>query len=225
MDKNLSRIPGLALFYSEVVQGVPPIFKHYVSNIPALHSVLVFVSIKSMLISKVRPEERFLFRRLEPKEHFIFRCVVRYGYKDVQDKQEPIEYQLVEKLKEFIREDFLLSQSQTTTNNGDIADEDGELQRDSSGVEEDESLVHSANQSKLQEALEREIEVVNKASEAGVFHLIGETEVSTCKGAGIGKKIMIDYAYNFLKKNLRQSSTVYQIPRERMLRIGMTYEL
>ncbi|KAK6260106.1 hypothetical protein SCA6_014580 [Theobroma cacao] len=119
MDTNLSRIPGLALFYSKVVQGIPPIFKHYVSNIPALHSVLVFVSIKSMLISKVRPEERFLFRRLEPKELRIFRCVVRYGYKDVQDKQKPIDNQLVEKLKEFIREDFLLSQSQTALNDGD----------------------------------------------------------------------------------------------------------
>lgn len=119
MDTNLSRIPGLALFYSKVVQGIPPIFKHYVSNIPALHSVLVFVSIKSMLISKVRPEERFLFRRLEPKELRIFRCVVRYDYKDVQDKQKPIENQLVEKLKEFIREDFLLSQSQTALNDGD----------------------------------------------------------------------------------------------------------
>ncbi|XVF32600.1 hypothetical protein REPUB_Repub17cG0096400 [Reevesia pubescens] len=105
-----------------------PSSKHYLSNIPALHSVLVFVSIKSILVSKVRLEERFLFRRLEPKDRHIFQCVIRYGYKDVQDKQEPSEKRLVEKLKEFIREYFLSSQYQTTAADVDTTDADGELQ-------------------------------------------------------------------------------------------------
>ena len=52
-DTNLCQMPGLALFYSELVQGIPPIFKHYVVNVPALHSVLVFVTIKSLPINKV----------------------------------------------------------------------------------------------------------------------------------------------------------------------------
>ncbi|CAN1253350.1 Potassium transporter 5 [Linum perenne] len=74
----LSRLPGLALFYSELVQGIPPIFSHYLANVPALHSVLVFVSIKSLPIGRVPIEERFLFRRVEPKELGMFRCVARY---------------------------------------------------------------------------------------------------------------------------------------------------
>lgn len=53
-DTNFCRIPGLAMFYSELVHGIPPIFKHYAANVPALHSVLVFVSIKSLPISKVK---------------------------------------------------------------------------------------------------------------------------------------------------------------------------
>ena len=52
-NTSLCRIPGLALFYSELVQGIPPIFKHYVVNVPALHSVLVFITIKSLPINKV----------------------------------------------------------------------------------------------------------------------------------------------------------------------------
>ena len=78
-DTNLCRMPGLALFYLELVQGIPPIFKHYVLNIPALHSVLVFVTIKSLPISKVPIEECFLFRRVEPKNENAFWFVVRYG--------------------------------------------------------------------------------------------------------------------------------------------------
>jgi KUP system potassium uptake protein len=81
-DTKFCRLPGLALFYSELVQGIPPIFKHYVANVPAIHSTLIFVSIKSLPISKVPVEERFLFRRVQPKDQNVFRCVVRYGYKD-----------------------------------------------------------------------------------------------------------------------------------------------
>ncbi|CAN1253349.1 Potassium transporter 18 [Linum perenne] len=77
-ETQLSRLPGLALFYSELVQGIPPIFSHYLANVPALHSVLVFVSIKSLPIGRVPIEERFLFRRVEPKELGMFRCVARY---------------------------------------------------------------------------------------------------------------------------------------------------
>ena len=100
-NTSLCRIPGLALFYSELVQGIPPIFKHYVANVPALHSVLVFISIKSLPISKVPVKERFLFRQVEPKELNVFRCVVRYGYTDVQNEQEPFEKVLIENLEVF----------------------------------------------------------------------------------------------------------------------------
>ena len=61
-DTKFFRIPRLALFYSELVHGIPPIFKGYAANVPALHSVLIFVSIKTLPISKVPVEERFLFR-------------------------------------------------------------------------------------------------------------------------------------------------------------------
>ena len=206
---SLHRIPGLAIFYSELVQGIPPIFKHYVANVPALHSVLVFVSIKSLPISKVPVDERFLFRRVEPKNLNVFRCVVRYGYTDVQNEQEPFEKVLIENLKVFIRDSFGLPQS--VLSNG----ENGEEIMDVRQVEEDMQP----------EEIEREIEAVDKAWHAGIVHLIGETEVVAGKGSSVGKKILIDYAYTFLKRNLRESEKVLDIPHKRMLKVGMTYEL
>ena len=83
------RLPGLAIFYSELVHGIPPIFKHYVENVPALHSVLVFASVKSLPISKVPLEERFLFRRVKPYDLYVFRCVIRYGYNEMRNEEEP----------------------------------------------------------------------------------------------------------------------------------------
>ncbi|KAI4319415.1 hypothetical protein MLD38_033014 [Melastoma candidum] len=205
-DKNLCRVPGLALFYSELVQGIPPIFKHYISNVPALHSVLVFVSIKSLPISKIPQDERFLFRRVEPKDMNVFRCVVRYGYNDVRttaDSGEPFERTLVERLIEFMREEFMISHN--VVENKDADKEmpvDGQL-----------------------DELGRDVEVIEGALRAGVVHLIGESDVTAGKGAGLWKRLLIDYAYNFLKRNLRQSDKVLDIPRGQLLKVGMTYEL
>ncbi|KAK8975219.1 hypothetical protein V6N11_058264 [Hibiscus sabdariffa] len=208
-NTNLCRIPGLALFYSELVQGIPPIFEHYVANIQALHSVLVFVSIKSLPISKVPAEERFLFRRVEPNELYVFRCVVRYGYTDIHNEEDSLELILVEKLKEFIRENIWLAH----VINGKKAN-GGENKSNNREVEEE-----------WRETVERDISVVDRACDAGVVHLIGENEVIASKGSGVGKRILIDYAYNFMKKNLRQSEKVFDIPHKRMLKVGMTYEL
>ncbi|KDP28111.1 hypothetical protein JCGZ_13882 [Jatropha curcas] len=219
-ETNFNRLPGLAMFYSELVHGIPPIFNHYVANVPALHSVLIFVSIKSLPIGKVAVEERFLFRRVEPKELNVFRCVARYGYTDVRNEQEPFERVLVEKLKEFIREDYWLSQA-IPNNNGETVKVDEELEDENQEIDENRSTMHVNHE----ENVDKRIEIIDKAWSGGVVHLIGENEVVAGRGANIGKKILIDYAYNFLKRNLRQSEKVFDIPQKRMLKVGMTYEL
>ncbi|KAH6827643.1 hypothetical protein C2S53_019400 [Perilla frutescens var. hirtella] len=100
---NSQRLPGLAIFYSELVHGIPPIFKHYVANVPALHSILVFILFKSLPISRVLEEKRFIFRPVQPKELQVFRCVVRYRYKDMRNEEDLFEQLLIELIKEFVR--------------------------------------------------------------------------------------------------------------------------
>ncbi|KAJ8636425.1 hypothetical protein MRB53_010692 [Persea americana] len=210
---NFHRIPGIALFYSELVQGIPPIFKHYVANVPSLHSILVFVSIKSLPISKVPQDERFLFCRVEPRELVVFRCVVRYGYKDFQERDSFQEI-LLDRLKEFIREGQWISPP-TISNNGDVngnAMDNGEM------TNEEEEI-------RRKEIVRREIELVETEYNAGVVHLLGENEVVASQGSNLGKRILIDYAYNFLRRNLRQRDEVFDIPHKRLLKVGMTYEL
>ncbi|KAI5680412.1 hypothetical protein M9H77_01639 [Catharanthus roseus] len=214
-NTHSNRMPGLAVFYSELVHGIPPIFNHYVANVPALHSVLIFVSIKSLPISKVPVEERFLFRRVRPNDLHVYRCVVRYGYTDVRNEEEPFERLLIERLKEFIREDFMF-----TARDNEEEEEEAVLE-DDAGHENAKQLEYV----KKQEETERDVQLVDKAWRGGVVHLVGEHEVVAGKGAGIWKRIAIDYAYNFLKRNVRQSNKVFDIPHKRMLKVGMTYEL
>ncbi|KAL7200268.1 hypothetical protein ACSBR1_032233 [Camellia fascicularis] len=230
------RIPGLAVFYSELVHGIPPIFKHYVENVPALHTVLVFVSIKSLPISKVPVEERFLFRRVQPKELHVFRCVVRYGYTDVRNKEhdQPFETILVERLKEFITRDYLFSAIINIRNEsgeddgGSVVNGGGDKIVNKDMDDGDEKQVEKEEKhgvEGVEEAMEREIGVVDKAWRGGVVHFLGENEVVAGEGSGIGKRILINYADSFIRRNLRQADKVFDIPHKRLLKVGMTYEL
>ncbi|GAB2279476.1 hypothetical protein Dimus_014115 [Dionaea muscipula] len=231
---NLCRIPGLAIFYSELVHGIPPIFEHYAASIPALHSVLVFVSFKSLPISKIPLEERFLFRRVQSGEPRVFRCIVRYGYTDIRTDEAPFEKILVERLKVFIREECWLKslqnqnqnqqRQQNNTNHDQLMENDGteEYSKEGIGIKEEETI--SLNDDDEVEE-EEEIEQLDKAARAGVIHLMGENEVVAAKGSSIGKKMLINYGYSFLKKNLRQQDKVLDVPRKRLLKVGMTYEL
>ncbi|RVX20640.1 Potassium transporter 5 [Vitis vinifera] len=219
---NFSRIPGLAIFYSELVHGIPPIFKHYMENVSALHSVLVFVSIKSLPISKVPMEERFLFRRVNPDNLYVFRCVVRYGYTDVRSEEEPFERLLVERLKEFIREDMMMTPTLTHSNEDMVS---GELQNELINGENENEESKRIDEERRQEDVDKDIEAIDRATQAGVVHLIGEIEVMAKKGSKLGKKVLINVGYNILKKNLRQKEKTFDIPHKHMLKVGMIYEL
>ncbi|KAF9605395.1 hypothetical protein IFM89_016972 [Coptis chinensis] len=223
---NTCRLQGLTIFYSELVQGIPPIFQHYIANVPALHSVLIFVSIKSLPISKVPVDERFLFRRVEPHGLNVFRCIVRYGYKDVCNEHESFERTLVDRLKEYIKEELWIWSS-IKSNTKEIVENGGA--KDNVGAN-DES-VHNGEgmtmdeEEKKEEVVVDDIEEVDRGLEAGIVHLMGESEVVAGKGSGFAKMVMINYVYTVLRRNLRQTDKAFDIPHKCLLKVGMTYKL
>ncbi|KAH9328377.1 hypothetical protein KI387_000485, partial [Taxus chinensis] len=100
---GIVRVPGIGLIYTELVTGVPAIFSHFVTNLPAFHQILVFVCIKSVPVPFVPPEERYLIGRIGPKVYRMYRCIVRYGYKDVQKDDDDFENRLILSIAEFIQ--------------------------------------------------------------------------------------------------------------------------
>ncbi|THG17414.1 hypothetical protein TEA_027690 [Camellia sinensis var. sinensis] len=238
LNPDINRLPGIGLLYSELVQGIPPIFRHFIANIPSVHSVLVFVSIKSIPVSKVAMEERFLFRQVEPRDYRMFRCVVRYGYNDAIEEPKEFERQLVENLKEFIRHEHFICEGTALSSSTVYIEESLQQQQynsphvSSSGSIQPFNVVaaESANSSSriisapIQGA-EEEMQFVQKAMDNGVVYLLGEAEVRAEQNSSIFKKIVVDYGYSFLRKNFRQGEKVLAIPQSRLLRVGMTYEI
>lgn len=100
---GIVRVPGIGLIYTELVTGVPAIFSHFVTNLPAFHQVLVFVCVKSVPVPYVPMDERYLIGRIGPREYRMYRCIVRYGYKDVQKDDENFENNLVMSIARFIQ--------------------------------------------------------------------------------------------------------------------------
>lgn len=110
------RVRGMGLIYTELVSGVPAVFSHFVTNLPAFHQIVVFVCIRAVPVPHIPPNERFLLGRIGPKEYRIYRCVVRYGYKDVHEDDVDFEDQLVLNMGEFIKSEAKSAMASPVTN-------------------------------------------------------------------------------------------------------------
>lgn len=67
--------------------------------------------------------------------------------------------------------------------------------------------------------MQQEIEQVEKAwEEVVIVHLIGQNEVIASIELKIVKRIFIDYAYNLLRRNLRQREAKFDIPHKYTLK-------
>ncbi|KAI5661399.1 hypothetical protein M9H77_20722 [Catharanthus roseus] len=119
------RAPGIGLVYNELAKGIPAIFGHFLTTLPAVHSMIIFVCIKYVPVPVVPQSERFLFRRVCPKSYHIFRCIARYGYKDVRkENHQTFEQLLIESLEKFIRRE---AQERSLESDGD-GDSDSEIE-------------------------------------------------------------------------------------------------
>lgn len=100
---GIVRIPGIGIIFSELVNGIPPMFSHFISNLPAFYHIAVFVCVKNVPVPYVSDRERYLIGRIGPKNYRMYRCIVRYGYRDVPTHDEDFEDNIVTSVVEFIQ--------------------------------------------------------------------------------------------------------------------------
>jgi KUP system potassium uptake protein len=250
---GMVRVPGIGLIYTDLVTGVPAIFGHFVTNLPAFHRVLVFVCIKTVQVPYVPSEERYLIGRIGPKEYRMFRCIVRYGYKDVHQENYDFENQLVQNISEFIQKDNgddSLDYSTEMCSTARMAvfstSTDSAMKIVLSDQEENElSPVHKfhVRSSEVDAFTPRKKEVrfellkspdldprvreelieLVEAKEAGVAYMLGHSHVKAKKSSSILKKFAIDIAYTFLRKNCRGPDVAFSIPHISLIEVGMIY--
>jgi KUP system potassium uptake protein len=234
LEKNdVRRIPGVGLLYTELVQGIPPVFPRLIKKIPSVHSIFMFMSIKHLPISHVIPAERFIFRQVGPKEHRMFRCVARYGYSDKLEEPKEFAVFLVDRLKMFIQEESAFAQIEPESDDGsEVSEAQARPRRSTQTAVHSEEAVetrvssHSGGISfHVNQAVEEEKQLIDTEVERGMVYLMGEANVTAKAKSSILKKIVVNYVYTFLRKNLTEGHKALAIPKDQLLKVGITYEI
>ncbi|KAJ0985446.1 hypothetical protein J5N97_003802 [Dioscorea zingiberensis] len=201
---GIARVPGIGLVYTDVISCVPANFSRFVTNLPAFHKILVFVCIKYVPVPFVPPAERYLLGRVGPADERLYRCIVRYGYRDIHQNNDSFETELVSSLAEFITyegEEYKQSiQSANIT--------------DSNGPPEIIGMV-----------VKGELEELKEAQEAGTAFILGRSHVWAKPASSLLKKLAINVAYNFLRRNCRGPDVALGVPPASLLEVGMVYVL
>uniref|UniRef100_A0A5B7BUM9 Potassium transporter n=1 Tax=Davidia involucrata TaxID=16924 RepID=A0A5B7BUM9_DAVIN len=244
---GLVRVPGIGLVYTELASGVPHIFSHFITNLPAIHSAVVFVCVKYLPVYTVPEEERFLVKRIGPKNFHMFRCVARYGYKDLHKKDDDFERKLFDNLFLFVRlesmmegcsdsdeyslygqqtersKDFLLRDNgNTISSNMDLSISTVDSIVPAKSPPQANSTVMSSGQMSSHTEID-ELEFLTNCRDAGVVHIMGNTVVRARRDSKIYKKIAVDYIYAFLRKICREHSVIFNVPHESLLNVGQIF--
>lgn len=112
-DCSVQRVPGLCFFYSNIQDGLTPILGHYIKNMKSLHKVVVFTTLRYLLVPKVAPHERIVIKKSNLEG--VYCCVIQYGYADALNTEGfDVVGQVINNLKIHIQNnpDNLLSYSQ-----------------------------------------------------------------------------------------------------------------
>ncbi|GKV33236.1 hypothetical protein SLEP1_g41766 [Rubroshorea leprosula] len=79
-DPGVRKVPGLCFFYTNIQDGLTLVLGHYVKNMRSLHKVIIFTTLKYLLVPKVDRHERIIVTKLGPES--VYPCLIQYGYAD-----------------------------------------------------------------------------------------------------------------------------------------------
>lgn len=250
---GIVRVRGIGLIHTELVSGIPAIFSHFVTNLPAFHQVVIFLCVKSVTVPHVRPKERFLVGRVGPKEYRLYRCIARYGYRDFHKDDIEFEKDLICSIAEFIRSDTSESgigfegfedDTKMTVVGTSASNAEGirmcEDDQDNNSQTEDSLELRVVKSPEIVKKRVRfvvpespqidlgareELQELMQAREAGMAFIMGHSYVKAKSGSSWIKKVVINYGYDFLRRNSRGPTYALNIPHASILEVGMVYHV
>ncbi|XP_028123218.1 potassium transporter 6-like [Camellia sinensis] len=244
---GIVRVRGIGLMHTELVSGIPAIFSHFVTNLPAFHQVLVFLCVKNVPVPHIQHNERFLVGHIGPREYRLYRCIVRYGYCDVQMDDLAFEKDLVCSIAEFIRnrkagpngmdedlgeedEKMAVVGTRSTRAKGIKMSEDEGDDGGSAGTSEIQSQVTRPRKRvrfvvpespEMGTSALEELKELMEAREAGLAYILGNSYVSAKQGSSLLTKLVINYGYDLLRRNSRAHTYALNVPHASTLEVGM----
>lgn len=225
---GINRVPGVGLIYTNVLSGIPPMFSHFITNFPAFHQVLIFVTYQYLTVPRVSANQQFTVSRIGPPEFRFYRCIVRFGYKDARKDTHAFESHMIETVAKFL---------QRHSDDGDAGAFGGEMtvnRQEPSWPVDDVALrlengaADEASQKTVRfrgVVCSQELEDLEEAREAGMAYMIGNTCVLARETSSYVKKFVINIVYGFLRQNCRRPSTALGVPHTSLIEVGMVYHV
>ncbi|GFY91042.1 K+ uptake permease 6 [Actinidia rufa] len=217
--------------------------------------VLVFICIKSVPVPHVRHEEQFLVGHIGPREYRLYRCIVRYGYRDVQKDDLEFENDIVCTLAEFIRTGKVgpnsvdenstkqdekmavvgtpsthvegIQMCEDEVGNNPVSASTSELKEIQSPVVQPRKRVRFVipESPEIDRGVREELQDLMEAREAGVAYILGHSYVRAKQGSSLLKKFVINYGYDLLRRNSRAPTYALSVPHASTLEVGMAYHV
>ncbi|KAL7183663.1 hypothetical protein ACSBR2_025949 [Camellia fascicularis] len=78
---SVQRPLGICFFCTDLVNGIPPIIRRYIHHANSVREIMVIVTVRTLPITTVLPEERFVVGKLGLDG--VYQCLVQFGYKDL----------------------------------------------------------------------------------------------------------------------------------------------
>ncbi|XP_027125891.1 potassium transporter 25 isoform X1 [Coffea arabica] len=251
---GISRVPGIGFIYTDISSGIPAFFSHFITNLPAFHQVLIFVSFKSLPVPYISEDQRYLIGRVGPKEYKIYRCVVLHGYRDHTRDSDDFEDHIISSIGEFIaREErdyeslsspermMVLGRSMGDGNaliplTADSSDNSHPTLTQRSHSDDPAELSFAAirrkrvrfmlpkNSPEMSVSVRKELQELVDARESGTAYFLGQSHLSLRRGSNLLKKLLI-MVYVFLDKNAREPPVALNIPHAALLEVGTVYTI
>lgn len=248
---GIVRVRGIGLIHTELVSGIPAIFSHFVTNLPAFHQVVVFLCIKSVPVPHVRPDERFLVGRVGPREYRLYRCIARYGYRDIHMDDLEFEKDLIRSIAEFIRSekpecDLRLEEPEDDEKMTVVGTSSSSVRGIRLSEDSDTSEVIGTSElreikspemlrkrvrfvlpesPRIDSDAQEELRELMEAREAGMAFILGHSYVRAKRGSSLIKKVVINFGYDFLRRNFRGPTYALSVPHASTLEVGMVYHV
>ncbi|KAK9803431.1 hypothetical protein WJX72_012393 [[Myrmecia] bisecta] len=252
---RVERVPGVGLFYADNTTGVPPVFMHLMTKLPAAHEVLVLITIRNVPVPEVAKSERILVKELGFAG--FYRCIARYGYMDVVDQGEAFVAEVLDRLEALLQYKAATAHKNRNQNSLDVQSTN-DLPALANGAETprsptsllssafDQAATATADVSitvngkskglaeRQEEALttdERRLRAENslaalvRARAHGITYVLTHSILQPAPGSGLLKRFMLDGIYLLLARNCRSPTTAFKFPNAQMVEVGMVYEI
>lgn len=111
---QVSRLPGIGMFYNGAGYGVPLTFKHFVHHFPAVPKILIFISIRHLAIPFVGDDDRLIVKKV--RYNGCYRIIARYGYMEVVSQGEEFITKMIQEIRKIDPNSEDLSESSNPGN-------------------------------------------------------------------------------------------------------------